>query len=188
MSIELIGKDAEHLKPLLKKYGKPLANPNAVGGWELSVTAKGGRPQNLMGTLNATQAAYSSIMKASIIPKAKARVVPVTAPQVKRAPSVMTAPMQGIEVQAWVGTMVGRYQQQMFDEQRKRREEEDTDIALSAAAAAQAAAARARTKIKQATMRKLKVAGRIRVHGYSRRYGKTVRDFKRRSPKRRGMR
>ena len=185
---ELETESKRWLRPALTQYGAPLPDKKAVGGWQLAVTTKSGIKQNVIGTLNASDDAYRSIMKASILPKAKpgAIVRPKPGAQVviRPGPRVMVK-SGGIDSTVDVVTTMLVYKQldRVRQEQLERRIEEDLDVVAQAAAAAQAAAVRSATRVKQRTMTKRKVAGRIRIHGYSRRSGLTVKDFKRKSPR-----
>jgi len=184
---ELDTVSAQWLRPALTKYGAPLPDKKAIGGWQLSVTTKGGIKQNLMGTLNASDDAYRSIMKASIVPKARPGAVvlpkPTPAPRPVMAPKIMRTAIADPTVILWSASMVSRYLSQIQREEVEKRHEEDTDVMVQAAAAAQAAAARSATRVRQRKLTKRKVAGRVKIHGYSRRSGLTVKDFKRKSPR-----
>jgi len=177
------------LRPALTQYGAPLPDKKAVGGWQLAVTTKSGVKQNLIGTLNASDDAYKAIMKASIVPKAKpgAIVRPKPGAQVviRPGPRVMLR-SGGIDSAVDVVTTMLVYKQleRVAREMRERQIEEDLDVVAQAAAAAQAAAVRSATRVKQRTMRKKAQAGRIMIHGYSRRSGSTVKDFQRKTPRR----
>lgn len=186
--VELDRDSKRWLEPMLKQYGAPIPDKQSVGGWQLSVTTKKGVSQNLIGTLNSSDAAYKAIMKASILPKAKPGAVvrpkPGAMVVVRPGPRVMLR-SGGVDAVVDVATtmMVMRQLDTLRRQQMEERIEEDADVAAQAAAAAQAASVRSATRVKQRTMTKRKVAGRIRVHGYSRRSGSTVRDFRRNSPR-----
>jgi hypothetical protein len=189
MQVELDATSKQWLNPILKAYGNPIPNKSAVGGWELGTVSKGGAIQGLSGTLNASQDAYRSIMKQSIVPKVKPPVVVVkpkgaTIPIVK-GPRVMFGAVHGVD-RALDGLTTMIVMNQLRDiraRQLRERVEEDIEVASAAAQAAAQASARAATKVKQRTMTKRKLKGRVRIHGYSRRSGLAVKDFKRKSPR-----
>lgn len=182
---ELDTVSAQWLRPALTQYGAPLPDKKSVGGWQLSVTTKGGIKQNLMGTLNASDDAYRSIMKSSIVPRAKpgAVVLPKPTPAPKRVPKIMRNAGIDTAVDAVTTMLIYKQLEKVGREQLEQKYEEDVDVMVQAAAAAQAAAARSATRVRQRTMTKRKVAGRIMIHGYSRRSGSTVKDFRRKSPR-----
>jgi len=188
MPVELDATSKQWLNPILKAYGNPVPNKSAAGGWELGTVSKGGAIQGLSGTLNASQDAYRAIMKQSIVPKVKPPVVVVkpkgaTLPTVK-GPRVMFGAIQGVD-RALDGLTTALVMKELRDvsaRQLRERIEEDVDVAAAAAAAAAQASARSATRVKQRTMAKRKFKGRVRIHGYSRRSGVAVKDFKRKSP------
>lgn len=180
MSTATIERQAPHLKPVVVKYGKPTAKVGAPGGWELHVTARG----TVKGTLNSSAAAYDAVMRSSILPKPKNLNVPKPIPKTVAIP---VGPRVLIGAAVGVDQAIDKLTTQMvFSELRDKREaeEEDLEAAAQIASSAQQAAARAATRIRQKTMTKRKNASRIVIHGYSRRHGTTVKEFKRKSPRR----
>lgn len=173
-----IERNAPHLKPVLRIYGNAVPKVGAVGGIEVQVMRRG----DLAATLNSSQAAYSALMKQSILPVPKNLPQPVKRTvMLPKGPSVMIGAARGVDaaIDKWTTQMVMR---ELKD--RTEAEEEDLEMASAIAASAAMTSARVSTRVRQRTMTKKKVRGRVRIHGYSRRNGKIRKDFKRKSPRR----
>lgn len=172
-----IERNAPHLKPVVQKYGKPVQKVGAPGGWELHVTSGG-----MKGALNSSSQAYAAIMKSSIVPKPKNLAVPSPVKKtvvIPKAPRVMFGVGNFEVASAMVAPMAAA-----ANADQREAIEDDIDAAESIRAAAFQAAVRAATRVKQRTLTKKKRRGRTMIHGYSRRSGVTVKDFKRKSPRR----
>lgn len=179
-----LAKEAEHLKPLLQSYGATVRSSSEAGGWNLAVVKKGRAASTFQATFNSSADAYRSLMAKPLTKQGQSLRTKVVLP---KGPRVMFgATTGGIDsaVDALTTMIVMKELRDVAQRQRRDRIEEDVEVASAAAQAAQQAGARMGTRVRQRTLTKRKFAGRVRIHGYSRRHGQSTRDFKRKSPRR----